>query len=365
MVNRMKVLIVDDIEDSVKGIIDYCEEKNWECQLSNFDETYKNVLVFDPDIIILDWCDDAEKTDVGNSILDHIWNICFRPIIIFSANAAIINIDEKLKESSLVKIIPKGDEQLVIDFLDPIEKFVEALYAYRKDMGKAVISSLNSIELMKREDEFKDKAVGYVLSKRTSAFFDREYIGVLSPSWVQYLCPPVNDSLCVCDIIRMVSEETNLSVIGSPEEYCMILTPSCDMNSENGRMPKVSHVLCAHCYPKELFHGMELKDTPKEKNIKSVVSKLNLGYSDARVAIPGLSNIIPYMTADMKKLELISINSISLNNSQISENTRYVRVASICSPFREQIVWAYLQTSCRPGVPDRNSELWAKEILKT
>lgn len=27
MVNRMKVLIVDDIEDSVKGIIDYCEEK--------------------------------------------------------------------------------------------------------------------------------------------------------------------------------------------------------------------------------------------------------------------------------------------------------------------------------------------------
>lgn len=31
--------------------------------------------------------------------------------------------------------------------------------------------------------------------------------------------------------------------------------------------------------------------------------------------------------------------------------------------FREQIVWAYMQNSCRPGVPDRNTKLWAKEIL--
>lgn len=32
------------------------------------------------------------------------------------------------------------------------------------------------------------------------------------------------------------------------------------------------------------------------------------------------------------------------------------------SPFREQIIWNYMQTSCRPGVPDRNVTAWAKDI---
>lgn len=46
-------------------------------------------------------------------------------------------------------------------------------------------------------------------------------------------------------------------------------------------------------------------------------------------------------------------NSISLEHT-------YFRVASIDSPFREQIVWAYMITSCRPGMPNRDMNLWAK-----
>lgn len=359
----MKVLIIDDIPDTVKDILDYCEEQHWEKELVGFGDAYKYLLEFDPDIIILDWVNDADKIDVGNNILDHIWNVCFRPIIIFSANATVIDISDKMKESSFLKVISKGDEQPVIDFLRDTQKFVSALATYRKDMGKAIISSLNSVDLMKSEDDIEDNAVGYVLSKRTSAFFDKELTGELSPSWVQYLCPPVNDQLCVCDVIRKKSLETSLDNLGHPEEYLLVLTPSCDMVSEPGRNPKVTHVLCARCFPKELFHGCGLSSAPSNGSVKSTISKLNLGYSNSYVAIPGFAKIIPYMTVDLKKLELIALNKIAPSLQQDDESDEYVRVASIASPFREQIVWAHMQNACRPGVPDRNTELWAKEIL--
>ena len=44
------------------------------------------------------------------------------------------------------------------------------------------------------------------------------------------------------------------------------------------------------------------------------------------------------------------------------DNTYYLRMCSIDSPFREQIIWNYMQTSCRPGVPDRNVDNWAVDI---
>ncbi|MBE6892923.1 MAG: response regulator [Ruminococcaceae bacterium] len=359
----MKVLIIDDIEESVKGISDYCREKEWRCEISDFDEAYKYLLEFNPDVIILDWKNDANDSEIGETILNSIWSVCFRPVIVFSANAALIDIEEKTKESNLVKFIPKGDEEPVIKFLEKIEKFISSLGTYRKDMEKALISSMNFIDLIKNEESIEDNAIGYVLSKRTAAFFDKEFTGKLSPSWVQYLCPPVNDSLCVCDIIRKKSAEVNFDELGSPEEYCIVLTPSCDMCIDNGRSPKVSHVLCSHCVPGNVFYEGEPKKDPSKNEMKSVISKLNQGYNKHFVSVPGFANIIPYMTADMKKLELIKINSIAPNKLKDTENTEYIRVASISSPFREQIVWAYLQTSCRPGVPDRNTELWAKEIL--
>ena len=129
------------------------------------------------------------------------------------------------------------------------------------------------------------------------------------------------------------------------------------------RIPKVTHALCARCYAKEKFHERELTDKPKEKDINSVISKLNSGFNKSFVPLPGFSNIIPYMTADLKMIDLLPLNEIAVNPSEITDETKHYRVASICSPFREQIVWAHLQNSCRPGVPDRNMEIWAKELL--
>ena len=43
----MKVLVVDDIKESVKGILDSCEENGWESKLVDFDDSSDALLDFD------------------------------------------------------------------------------------------------------------------------------------------------------------------------------------------------------------------------------------------------------------------------------------------------------------------------------
>ena len=62
------------------------------------------------------------------------------------------------------------------------------------------------------------------------------------------------------------------------------------------------------------------------------------------------------MMADLKKLELIPI-------SEIGESAKYIRIASLDSPCRELISWAYMHTACRLGLPDRDYQSWNKEII--
>jgi len=359
----MKVLIVDDIPDTVKEISDACDENGWEKTIVGFEDSYGEIIDFDPDVIILDWKQDADAVDLGGDILDKIWGIAFRPIIIFSANAAIIDIAEKEKQSNMLCLIPKGDEEPVIKKLSEIEKMAKALSAYRKTMGSALITSLNSIEFLKNVPDDELESVEYVLSKRAAAFFDDQFVSDLAPAWVEYLCPPVSKSLNVCDIIK---ENPNREVAynaGSPEEYWIVLTPSCDLCEHGSTPARVTHALCAHCTGKDGFHGISLSTSPKAKNIEKVKSRLSQGYNNNFVSLPGLSTVLPYMTVDLKKVELIPLANIAISTESINDDTKYIRIASVSSPFREQIVWAHMINSCRPGVPDRNFDLWAKELL--
>jgi CTP synthase len=63
------------------------------------------------------------------------------------------------------------------------------------------------------------------------------------------------------------------------------------------------------------------------------------------------------MSACLRDLELIPLADISDDNKG-----RYIRIASIDSPFREQISWAFIQVVGRPGVPDRDLKVWINEI---
>lgn len=359
----MNILIIDDQPESIKGIKDFCEERSWGVDVIDFDCVYERIIKLNPDIIILDWREDADNMDVGSDILDNIWINGFRPTIVFSANAPIISIEDKLSKSKLLKLIPKGDEEPVIEYLIENERFVTALSDYRTEIGNAMIDVLNAVPVFRKEEYPGDDVIKYILSKRTASFFDVQYGGNLAPSWVQYTYPPIADSLCACDVLRVVSDDKDYGLKGNPAEYKLVLTPSCDMVP--GRA-KVTHVLCASCFGKEKFHSIPLANEPKEKNVEKVGNNLNLGYNNQQfnlVALPGFSDILPYMTVDLKVIELIDLSKIALIPELIEDSIEYTRILSVESPFREQIVWAYMQNSCRPGVPDRNTKLWAKEIL--
>lgn len=227
----MKILIIDDDETSVKGIRDHCEDAGWECVIADFDESYREIMRWNPDVVILDWCDEPGDSS-GMPVLDSIWMNGYRPIVIFSGNSDIV--------------------------------------------------------------ELKD-------------------------------------------------------------EYLLVLTPSCDLVNEGIRNAKVEEVLCAKCFDKEVFSG----DVRKVGKIESL---LNSGVNKQWVALPAYKNICPSLTVDMKKLEIIPLSKVIMDIKELKENNTYLRICSVDSPFREQIIWNYMQTSCRPGVPDRNVTAWAKDI---
>lgn len=66
------------------------------------------------------------------------------------------------------------------------------------------------------------------------------------------------------------------------------------------------------------------------------------------------------MMANLRNLQLIPIENIG----KPGEGKKFIRVASIDSPFREALSWAYLQVSGRPGLPERDLEAWSHEILE-
>ena len=63
------------------------------------------------------------------------------------------------------------------------------------------------------------------------------------------------------------------------------------------------------------------------------------------------------MAADLRELELISLSDIGLKDKP------FIRIASLDSPFRELVSWAYVQVSGRPGLPDRDFGSWRDEIM--
>lgn len=210
------------------------------------------------------------------------------------------------------------------------------------------------------------------MSKRAVNFFDFQETEKALPPWAIYLYPPVlKKNLSVCDIIRESSLNIDHHVCGGASEYRIILTPSCDLYTTEKRKAKVDSVLCAKCADaKQLVNiiGGISGETKKENDHKKKLKKvLNTGFMDNMVPLPPMEKVVPSMIADMKALENIDIKRIAVSVEEYNSDPdqfSYIRVCSIDSPFKEQIVWAYLNNACRPGVPDRNMDWWIEMLAQ-
>lgn len=362
----MKLLIIEDNESTVRAICDYAEDNEWEYKLCGFKDARDQVAIMNPEIIIMDWMYDAEAIHEGEPIFKEVYENNFTPVIIFSAVAETIDLPEYIVNTPLIKIVQKGDEQDVIDLIENWKNYIYAVKNLRCELNKSLVSSVKAIDNFMQMSEYPgDEVIKHMLNKRITYFFDKDFVEESMPAWVQYEYPPIQGTLLVADVLRVCSETLDTKKPGMPEEYRVILTPSCDMaRAKNGQL-----ILVATCHAADTFSddarlkkNEDINDKSAKEKKRSLIRSLNTGYNYAKVALPILPNKIPYMTIDLKSIEQIAVEEIALSEDD-TQGKKYYRVASMVSPYREQIVWAHMINSCRPGMPDRNIEEWAEGIM--
>ena len=365
----MKLLLIEDNEEAVKGISDYADDHGWECQKCDFEKAHEKISLFEPEIIVMDWMFDADEVDKGSNIFYEVYHKRFVPVIIFSAVADTIELPEDIKDTPLIEILSKGDEQVVIECIKKWDPYIKAVNNLHLELNKSLLSSVQAIDnFMKMGTYPGDDVVKYMLNKRTTYYFDTEYIGNNPPAWIQYEYPPVQETLLVADILRCNSDENDIEKVGEPKEYCVVLTPSCDMaRPKAGQIILVAECQEANSFSQDAILSKKEKkggdQASCDKKKAGLIRSLNTGYNAAKVALPQLPNKIPYMTIDLKKIKQLVLGEIAISEKKITQDTKYYRVASVNSPFREQIVWAHMINSCRPGMPERNMDEWANGIM--
>jgi len=364
----MKILIIEDSLDTIQGIVDFISDQGWESEICGFGEAAEKLMVYEPELVVMDWMLDAEDKDAGKPIFDSICKAYFTPTIVFSAIAETLDLTEFTEENPLIEVYSKGDESVVIESIAKWEPYISPVRDLKKELNNSLLSAMRVIEYFMQLPTPGDDVIKYMLNKRASYFFDMDAVfsGEQLAAWVAYEYPPMRDSLFVADVVKKIDSETVIDSIGEPSEYRVILTPSCDMARPNDEQL----VLVAQCQtPDKFLHdtgtelGENISGSKLDGKIKKLGTILNAGYSNAWLPLPILPERLPAMVVNLKKLELININKIAANKNADMEGKEYCRITSIGSPYREQIVWAHMNNSCRPGVPVRDVSSWAENIL--
>ncbi len=368
--SMVKLLFIEDqIEEVVEPVLKLIDRINngdkgpfYKYEKCSFQKAEEQIPSFLPDIVILDLFlgEVGEENVPGNNILYSIWKDHFCPVVVYSALPD--QIAEDYKSNPFVRCIQKGrkstNEVLLaiktfrphITAIEEAEKHVRNCFVdVMKDVAPYAVTDINDsqcVETIKRASR-----------RRIAALMD-EPLGddaALAP-WEQYLFPPISRDVQMGDLL--IEKEADCD---NPSAFRVVLTPSCDLVSTK-RDSKVKNVLVAKCCSMNVGLNSTTLRQIKPKNLKDRLpgALLNQGYQGAIIPFPALENHIPTMAGNLRDLELISIEKIGEMNS----NKEFLRVASIDSPFREMIAWAYMQIACRPGLPDRDTTRWANEIME-
>ena len=361
----LDVLLVDDDENSIGPVVRYIERTRTDIgtRTCGFGDARAEIATSRPDIVVLDLFAGAVTDDrvEGLGTRDFIWSQHFCPVVVYSAAPEAHIGNWEMGNHPFVKCVKKGrrSEFEVASAVDELRPHVEALKATEASIARALGEAMKEVAQYVfqeiQDGEQRKEAIVRGGRRRVAALMDEPLDGTapLAP-WEVYLCPPICSDLRVGDVLREVARGRE------PEAFRIVLTPSCDLVRTGGQEPKVQEVLVARCCtPKKGLRETSYAEMSMAKLRDRLVSSvLSPGVFEGIVPLAGLAGKIPTMVAKVRDLELIPIRNIG-------ENQKFERVASVDAPFRESIVWAYLQTSCRPGVPDRNFADWRDELMES
>lgn len=350
----LTILFIDDDADAAEVAKKSIQKLDGgaQCYICGFEDAKKLIIQHRPDIVILDLLLGSEMP--GMDIREFIWKDHFCPYIVWSAEPE--RHDDEYPLHPFAKSVKRGlgEEQKLNQEIQRMRPYIETLkeidnYIKRQfslAMQKVSPDILTDITPEKEQVD----AITRVGRRRLAALIDE-----LSPNddalapWEMYVCPPVSDNLRLGDIVKVVGRDSS-----DPNSFFIILTPSCDLIDTEGRDPKVSEVLVAQCIPtRDGLDRANLGGLSSKKSNRLKGQFLSPGHLNGIIPLPKYFDKIPSMAADVRKLGLIPMQDL---------RNEYDHVASIDSPFRELISWAYMQTSCRPGLPERDYDAWIREI---
>lgn len=362
----IQLLFVEDDERAIRHARRKVEElhNDVECEVKSFQEAPGWIAENPPDIVSLDLVLDGlsgEAQIAGQPIYESIWDNHFCPIIIYSAQPEAE--EDNRPAHPFLTTIKKGTgspsqfSSAVDAFRPHIDALRTAEQQVRREFTIAMRDLAPSIFSQVDSPEERQRIVIRSGRRRVAAQMDdtRDLEGGDETSrlaaWEHYLCPPVDDGLLLGDILKAKGSESE-----EPTSYRVVLTPSCDLVATGGRSPKVPNVLVAKCIGiKEALESVNVVlGTNAKKNEDKLKPVLSQSYVRHILPFPRFANIVPTMAADFKQLELIPFDA---------SEEQFDRVASLDSPFREVVAWAYMQTGGRPALPDRELEHWVAEII--
>jgi len=345
-------LLTEAIQAAFEGIVCNCE--------SDFQKGVERAAVERPDAVILDLMKGLQSPILpGAKTWKSIWDGSFCPIVIYSGTDA--DIEPAIRPGQrFVERIAKGDGSLpkVVASLQSFAPFTVAVRSLRAEVDAVIHKVLRDTAGDGHMPLDNADHLLHAGRRRIAASMDDSTItgDRAMASWEQYLIPAMGESPLTADVIRKRDGQWD-----DPTAYRLVLTPSCDL--VKGRCEPTLIAACCEGTAR-LANKLSLSLTAKkqDKDAEAVISKaLTAGVFAGFVPLPSFPSRLPVMVANMKGLEVIKWESVGAIDSTTHE---FVRVASIDSPFREQVAWAYLTTAARPGMPDRDLKPWAEEIVK-
>lgn len=355
----MKVLLVDDDRNAVKPLEEeFSDVGDIRHEWTAFSEAQTKIEAFRPDVIVLDLfggqSQDGEAA--GRDTLLEIQSGHFCPVVVYSADPSIVD-----DSHPFIKTIKKGSdsEKLVVAAIHEFQPVADRLRFVQEEAWKAFSIALRDVSPYVPSNDDAVAIIDRAARRRLAALLDdTATAGRQLDAWEQYVFPPVSRDIQLGDILRLKAGDRE------PKSYRVILTPSCDLVRSHGREAKVRDVLVARCCPLTTVLDMIGPKDNLGKALKSTRFKeiLSVGFGRSFILFPALGEHIPSMAANLKDLQLIPIKEIDANKEG---NAKYQIVASVDSPFRETIAWAYVQTAARPGLPDRDIKSWKREISES
>lgn len=353
-----KVFIVDDdqaIVDMLKEEIEQAIE-GVACVFElDFAQAVARVKSERPDAVILDLLDGGVTADPpGQHTWQSIWTGRFCPVIVYTAFGGPLT--PPVPDSHpFVKLVVKGvgtqaavvqhlrDFTPLVAAIESVHREVDAVLqrVLRDTVGAAVIPGTEAAHLV------------HAARRRVAAMMDEKTAteGRTLFSWEQYLVPALGGDPLTGDVLRRRGAAPT-----DPTAFRIVLSPSCDLVV--GRNEPT--VLVAKCSSVDrMKQRLQLSPTNAQRAANAIKSQvLTQGHWSGYLPLPAFPGRIPLMVANLKDLEVIQFSAIQSTEGE----SEYERVASIDSPFREQVAWAFLTTVARPGMPDRDLGPWANEI---